>query len=225
MAGLPVTMPTPLPVFDPAIEQIVRWIAPRSALDIGAGDGRLARMLRQAAPECRCAGIEGDARLVAGHGLAALYAPLYLESPASWWREHPEAVFDLVHAGASLTRMAHSEGIDLLQAMVHRAAWLLLVLPEFGIDSPADEPASARPASVWNERSLHWHDLWAFDHLRSVTLVLMRGLQPSATTIDELLARAAAAPPATLDFDGRTPVRPLGLRLVEHPRETAYRPR
>ena len=38
--------------------------------------------------------------------------------------------------------------------------------------------------SAWSERDLQWHDFWAWDNTRSVTLALLRGYRPASVTLD-----------------------------------------
>jgi hypothetical protein len=77
---------------------------------------------------------------------------------------------------------------------------------------------------VWSERDLHWHDLWAWDNCRAITLMVLRGYQPSALTLAQLVDEINAADLPLVHFDGQGFVRPSRLRLVEQRREVDYRP-
>lgn len=73
-----------LPVYDEVVEQLIAWIAPASALDVGTGSGKLGRALQRAAPRCRRVGLECRGALAARAELQALYAPLVLCDAARW---------------------------------------------------------------------------------------------------------------------------------------------
>lgn len=213
------------PVFDAVAEHLIAGIAPTHALDIGAGEGKYGRMLRTVVPACDTSALEIEPVHVERHALAGLYGSVQVTDAARWWRENPDETFDLVVIGDCLQQMPKSEGLDLLNAMTYRAAWLLVVVPEFVIQGAVEGLASAVHRSVWSERDFQWHDLWAWDHARAVSLFLLRGYLPSAVSIDTLVDRIDDAGVPVRDFDGQTMVRPCALRLVDHRREVAYRPR
>jgi trans-aconitate methyltransferase len=214
------------PVFDRVVEHIGSIVEPASALDLGAGSGKYGRMLRQVAPGCTNVAVEIAVDEPAdGAALRPAYDRLEIADIADWWRRNPDEVFDLVIAGDCLQQLPKSAGIDLLNALVYRCAWLIVVVPEFVVQGTVDGASTAVHRSVWSERDLLWHDLWAWDNTRAVSMFLLRGYQASKLNIDQLVARVNEAQLPLLDFDGQTSVRPCRLRLTDHPRETAYRPR
>ena len=218
-------MPGSFPIFDAVCEHLIGAIAPARALDVGAGAGKYGRLLADAAPACERVAIEVEAAHAERFGLHELYQRVEVVDAADWWRHHPDESFDLVIVGDSLQQMAKFDGLDLLNAMTYRAAWLLLVVPEFVVQGAVEGFASAVHRSVWSERDLHWHDWWAWDNARSVTLALLRGYRAAATTLDALVRGLNDANVPLRDYDGGTTVRPCRLRLVDHPREAVYRPR
>jgi hypothetical protein len=213
------------PIFDCVAEQFMALAAPASALDLGAGSGKHGRLLRRAVPACETLAVEIDARHIAGFGLNAVYDRVEAADATRWWRDQHDEIFDLVIAGDCLQHLPKSAGLDLLNAMVYRCAWLLVLVPEFVVQGAVEGADSAVHRSVWSERDLHWHDLWAWDNARAMSLFLLRGYQPSPLSIDALVSHFNEGQVPLLDFDGQTEVRPCRLRLVEHPREAAYRPR
>lgn len=213
------------PIFDAVCERLVAAIAPARALDIGAGAGKHGRLLAAAAPACERVAIEVEAAHVERFALRGLYQRVEIADASEWWRANPEEAFDLVIAGDCLQQMPKSAGLDLLNALVYRAAFLLLVVPEFVVQGAVDGMASAVHRSAWSERDLQWHDLWAYDHARSVTLALLRGYRAASVPLDALVRQLNDAHVPVRDYDGNTVVRPARLRLVDQPREAVYRPR
>lgn len=216
-------MPGSFPVFDAVVQQLVRVLAPQRALDIGTGAGKYGRMLQQAAPDCHREGIELEPTYVQAHGLQALYHRLHVTDASQWWREHPSDTFDLVLLGDCIEHMPKSAGLDLLNAMVYRSAWLVIVAPEFIVQADTDGVASEAHVSVWSERDLHWHDLWAWDNCRATTLMLLRGYLPAPLPLEAVVEQLNAADLPVRHFDGQALVRPARLRLVAHRREVDYR--
>lgn len=215
-------MPGSFVVFDSLARQLIEWIAPRQAIDFGAGAGKFGRLLRSAAPGCRSVAIAPEAAHVQRFGLDELYDEVRVQSAAPWQAGAVSERFDLAILGG-IERMPKSVGLDLLNALAYRAAHTLVIAPEFvvqgdGIDAEAN-------VSVWSERDLHWHDLWAFDNCRATSFFLLRGYLPSPVPLRELVDRVNAANlPVHEFYDAASFVRPARLRLVEQPREVAYRP-
>ncbi|MBL8339920.1 MAG: hypothetical protein JNL30_00515 [Rubrivivax sp.] len=213
------------PIFDAVSRHLIAALAPTSALDIGAGSGKYGRLLAEAAPACERVALEVEAAHAERFALPALYTRVEVADAARWWRRHPEQAFDLVIAGDCLQQMPKSEGLDLVNAMLYRSAYLLLVVPEFVVQGAVEGLDSAVHRSAWSERDLHWHDLWAWDNTRSVTLALLRGYRNATVSLDALVRDFNDAHVPVLDYDGSTHVRPCRLRLVDQAREAVYRPR
>jgi SAM-dependent methyltransferase len=213
------------PIFDAAAEHLIGAISPARALDIGAGAGKYGQLLARAAPACERVALEIEAAHVERFRLRDVYQRVEVADAAQWWRASPEEAFDLVIAGDCLQQMPKSEGLDLLNALVYRSAWLLVVAPEFVVQGAVGGLASAVHRSAWSERDLYWHDLWAWDNTRSVTLALLRGYRAAPMSLDALVRQFNDAHVPLRDYDGAGLVRPGRLRLVDQPREAAYRPR
>lgn len=210
-------------VFDAVVQHLVARLAPARALDVGTGSGKYGRLLAQHAPACQRVGIEIEASHVQRFALDSLYQPLHVEDVTTWWRRTPDALFDLVLLGDCLQHLAKSDGIDLLNALVYRCGWLVLLVPEFLVQPALGGVASQAHRSVWSERDLLWHDLWAWDNCRGITLMVLRGYQPSPLMLPTWVDEVNAGQLPVRHFDGEAFVRPARLRLVQQPREVGYR--
>ncbi len=217
-------MPGSFPVFDAVVHQLISHLAPQRALDVGAGAGKYGRMLAAQAPECRRTAIEVEASYVQQFGLADLYHEVVAEDVRTWWRRTPGERFDLALLGDCLEHLPKSDGQDLLNALVYRCGWVVVLAPEFVVQDAVNGVASEAHVSVWSERDLHWHDLWAWDNCRTIGLWVLRGYQPAALPLTSVVDLLNAANLPLRHFDGQTLVRPARLRLVEHRREVSYRP-
>jgi SAM-dependent methyltransferase len=213
------------PIFDGVVEQLLGWMSPASALDIGAGSGKYGRMLERAVPACERLAIEVDAAHVERFALGTVYHQVETLDAARWWQDDPESAFDVVILGDCLQHLPKSAGLDLLNAMVYRCAWLVVLVPEFIIQGSVDGVDTSVHRSAWSERDMHWHDLWAWDNARAITMFVLRGYRPSALNIDDLVRQVNDGALPLKDYDGQGVVRPCRLRLVDHPREVGYRAR
>jgi hypothetical protein len=216
-------MPGSFPVFDEVVQQLITQVAPRRALDVGAGAGKYGRLLATHAPQCHRTALEVESRYVEQFGLAELYHEVVAEDVRAWWPRTFSTRFDLALLGDCLEHLPKSAGLDLLNALVYRCAWVVVLAPEFVVQDAVDGVASEAHVSVWSERDLHWHDLWAWDNCRTISLLVLRGYQPSALPLTALVESLNEAHLMLRHFDGHTPVRPARLRLVAQQREVAYR--
>lgn len=217
-------MPGSFPVFDAVVEHLLQRLAPQRAVDIGAGAGKYGRMLAASAPDSQRVAVEIEAAHVQRFELDQWYQRVDLADAADWWRQQPGECFDLALLGDSLGHLPKSAGIDLLNALVYRCAWIVVVAPEFIVPQTVDGMASGMHRSVWSERDLAWHDLWAWDNCRATTLMVLRGYQASPNlTLAQWVAEVNAGQVPLRHFDGQADVRPARLRLVQQPREVDYR--
>ncbi|CAM3681114.1 class I SAM-dependent methyltransferase [Roseateles saccharophilus] len=218
-------MPGSFVVFDSFAHHLIGWLGPQRAIDFGAGAGKYGRMLRAAAPGCHIVAVEPEASYAERFGLAGLYDEVQPLTAHDWMAANPEARFDLAILGDCIEHMPKSVGLDLLNALAYRAAYTLVVAPEFIVQGAVGGVEGETHVSVWSERDLHWHDLWAFDNCRATSIFLLRGYLPAPVPLAELVQRVNAAQLPVHDFHAPASfVRPARLRLVEQPRETAYRP-
>jgi SAM-dependent methyltransferase len=217
-------MPGSFMVFDSAVERLIDWLRPASALDIGTGAGKYGEMLARLAPACQRVGIEPEASYAQRFELTACYDLLHPCTAAAWMTQALDSQFDLVILGDCIEHMSKSAGLDLLNFLVYRSAYVLVLAPEFIIQGQVGEVAGEAHVSVWSERDLGWHDLWAWDNCRAVSLLLLRGYQPAKLSLTELVERFNSEAVPIHEFHERqSPVRPARLRLVNLARETSYR--
>ncbi len=216
-------MPGSFPCFDPLTLALLQWLAPPRVLDIGAGAGKYGRLLAQACPNAVATALEAEAAYAQDYGLDQLYGEVVISDAWAWAQRTSELRYDLVIAGDCLEHLPKSQGLDLLNALTYRSAWLLVVAPEFVVQGAVGGVASEIHRSVWSERDFHWHDRWAWDNCRTLSWVLLRGYQASPRSLEDTVRHLNQAQLPVLDFDGSTPVRPAWLRMVEHPRDVSYR--
>lgn len=220
-------MPGSFSVFDSLAEHLIATLAPRSALDIGCGAGKYGQMLARLAPQCRRSAIEPEASYIEQYRLNELYAEVLNCRAADWQAraQSLDAQFDLVILGDCIEHMPKSAGLDLLNFLAYRSAYILVLAPEFVVQSATGGAASEARVSVWSERDLGWHDLWAWENCRSVGLYLLRGYLPVGPALSQVVEGVNALSLPIHEFhDRQSVVRPARLRLVDHGRETSYRP-
>lgn len=216
-------MPGSFACFDPLSAELLAWLAPETVLDVGAGAGKYGHLVQRVCPAAAVTALELESDHVDRYALQQVYRDVVVEDAWSWCSRTPDLHFDVVVAGCCVQHLPKSQGLDLLNLLTYRSAWLLVVVPEFVVPGAAPAQASAVQRSVWSERDFHWHDRWAWDNCRTLSWVLLRGYRPSARSMEATVAHLNQARLPVLDFDGQTPVRPAWLRMVDHVRDVNYR--
>lgn len=212
-------------VFDTVVQHLLEAIGPATALDIGAGAGKYGRLLAQAVPHCHRTAVEPEASYIERFSLTTQYHALHRCTADHWMAAALDSRYDLAILGDCIEHMPKSAGLDLLNFLVYRCAYVLVIAPEFVVQGAVGDVAGEAHLSVWSERDLGWHDLWAWDNCRAVSLLLLRGYQPSTVSLAEVVERINAGSVPLHEFHDRDSlVRPARLRLVDQGRETSYRP-
>lgn len=200
--------------FDDAVVELLRAIAPRNIIDIGAGSGKYAGLVARAdlqeAPHLTA--IEPGEPAAKRLRLPGLYNSVVQASAESLF-DDPFFRADLVIMGDVIEHMRASDGLDLLQFLVYRAAYILVITPDA-------MPMFAGPGffgchnSIWRPRQFEWHDLWAFDQWNELHLYLLRGYQAgSGPTLPQVVERVNATG-CPLDTAGLRP-QPVNLRIYD----------
>ena len=187
-------MPYSKPVFDDLAAALVRAIAPRSCLDLGAGAGKYGKLVRRECPACRLEAIESHPANVARFRLAEIYDSVACADVMSLFESGLEAAYDLIVIGDLIEHLRKSDGVDLLHFLVYRAAFILLVYPTRFIQGAVDGNPKEAHVSVWSALDFAWCERTRVAAKAKQELVVLRGFLPHGLAIgqlDRLLASAA----------------------------------
>lgn len=145
-------MPYSGTLLDGNFEQFFRLVAggpPPRVLDIGAGAGKYAKLIRQIRPDAHLTAVEVERRYIQHFSLNGLYNTV-LEMPGQMLMRNIEATYDLVIMGDVIEHMPKSEGVDLLNFLVYRSAWLWLQFPIRYLQNALDGIESEAHVSIWD---------------------------------------------------------------------------
>lgn len=163
--------------FDETISHLIRLLKPRTVLDIGAGAGKYANLVRAIDPKIHITATELGEASIERHSLAEKYDVILRETSSSIIENHPLSTYDLVIMGDVIEHMRKSEGLDFLNWINYRAKYIAIVVPEA---MPMNrDPWYEGHNSVWTDRDFGWHDNWCGAHVEQAQLFLMRGYPAS----------------------------------------------
>jgi hypothetical protein len=179
-------MPYSKPVFDSLAAQIIRALAPRTCLDLGAGAGKYGKLVRRECPVCRLTAVESNRDYIARFGLEEIYDAVECADVMALFDTALEAEYDLVVAGDLMEHLRKSDGIDLLNFIVYRTAFILLVYPTRFVQGVVDGNRREAHISAWSAADFAWCECTSVLAKAKQEMVVLRGFLPHASTIADL---------------------------------------
>ncbi len=127
------------------------------------------------------------------------------------------ATTSLTQGGDVIEHMRHSEGQDLLEFLIYRCTYIIVVTPEC---MPMNHPVFfVGHNSHWPPRAMNWHDWWAHDRVGQMHLYILRGLLdwhavPLLDLVDQINATQT---PLEVPYSAdKTRTRPVDLKVVDN---------
>lgn len=161
--------------FDASLVRAIEILQPKTILDIGAGDGKVAAILR-ASPllqDVHITALEPDKDCNAKLR-AAGYNDIINAMTHELYRHHKQK-YDVVIMGDVIEHLTHGEGRDLLEFLLYRSGYILIVTPD--CMPMIEDEFHIGHNSQWRPTSFYWCDLWAMARLRVMFFYILRGYQ------------------------------------------------
>lgn len=183
-------MPYSSPVFDKTIAELFTMLKPATLLDLGAGAGKYGAMIQKVNDRVQATAVELEKEYIKRFKLHSMYSHVWhcsvmdLISP-----RHYEIAFDVIMIGDILEHLRKSEGIDLLNFLIYRCKWVVVVFPHRYLQNAVDGHDSEAHISVWNESdffSFERTDLFEKERQR---LIVLRGYLEKAVSIEEVASK------------------------------------
>ncbi|TDR32173.1 methyltransferase domain-containing protein [Hydromonas duriensis] len=170
--------------YDEVFKHFVSVLKPNAVLDIGAGSGKYGKLVRQVMPEAKISGVEIDEEGAKRNQLEQIYDEVITIPTTDFLMKHPDKNFDLVVIGDCIEHMFKSVGLDLLNYLNYRSAYVLIITPDGMVMNK--DPYYLGHISNWTERDLMWHDNFGHERVGVMQLFLMRGLlRPDLPTLGQ----------------------------------------
>lgn len=179
-------MPYSSSVFDSIVKKIISFLNPKRCLDVGAGAGKYGLMIKAMQKNPFLLGVEIEPDYIKKFKLKEIYKKVLRCNAADLIDKIQEDKFDLVILGDVLEHMKKSAGIDLLNFLVYRSKFILVVYPEKYIQNIVGGYKNEAHISIWNEK-----DFEIFDHTKlkgkgKQRLLIIRGYVESSKKISQI---------------------------------------
>jgi len=179
-------MPHSCDAFDATVRSILEQLRPPVLLDIGCGAGKYGQMAFDRA--AIRIGVEPDAAYIDQFSLAEHYERLIM-ADAITLIDKPRERYDLVIMGDVIEHMRKSAAIDLLNFLIYRSGYIIIVTPEGFIQDDWYGHVGEAHISTWSARDF---EPWPLIHRRVehpsalMHLFVIRGYHPARVELADL---------------------------------------
>jgi SAM-dependent methyltransferase len=178
-------------------------LSPQRVLDIGCGAGKYGELLRSLVPAAHLTGIESEAGYVTRFKLNLIYDDVRVMNATDLIANATDEFYDLVIIGDCIEHLPKSAGLDLLNFLTYRCAYILVIAPEFDVQNTHEGVQAEAHISVWSERDFEWHDLWATTAVMNMLLFVLRGYLKFPVSLPDLVDKLNLAQPPLFSRTGK----------------------
>lgn len=204
-------MPSSFSNFDSVVKELIQIIHPTSFLDIGCGAGKYGKLVKSIHNNCHTTGIEIEESYRLQFDIDNIYNDILIGDAWNIISKDYSKYYDLCIIGDCIEHMKKSTGIDLVNFLVYRTQYIILLIPEFIVQDSVNGIDSESHVSVWNETDFLWHDRWAWDNAYTISIFVLRGYQPSSINFDDLIDSVNERKVFINDFYSERILRPVNL--------------
>ena len=163
------------PSFDAALVRAIEILQPKTILDIGAGDGKVGKVLRTSPliKDACIIALEPDSEC--NPRLKAAGYDEVINEMTDYLYDHPDGKYDVIILGDVIEHLKHSDGRDLIEFLSYRCGYMFIITPDC-MPMLADRFHIGHN-SFWRPNAFDWCDLWAHARYRVLYFYILRGFQ------------------------------------------------
>ncbi len=185
------SMPMSSDAFDSLMGNLISNLKPGRVCDIGPGAGKYGKMARDISNAfnfpIKTTGIEIDESYVEEYLLRDIYDEIVI-GDANELITKPKTRFDLVIIGDCIEHMRKSDAIDLLNFLVYRVGYIVVIWPDEAVQDDWEGHAAEAHISTWSKNDFiswkHYHTS-RFHSYGKMNLVVVKGLQDVKFSISD----------------------------------------
>ncbi len=180
-------MPYSSPLFDNAINAVIKKIKPKTCYDLGAGAGKYSELISKISPETKTVAIEIEKEYIEKFNLKSTYSKVLnisvmdLLTPKFY-----ETNFDTVIIGDTIEHLKKSEGIDILNFLVYRCRWIIIQFPVRYLQNSVDNHTSEAHISVWGKSDFSVFEKSKLYAKQGQRLIVIRGYLEKTISLNQI---------------------------------------
>lgn len=140
--------------FDKTVEKFIKQHKFENYLDVGSGAGKYGKMIRNIYPDANIIGVESDKSYIKEFSLRDIYSKVHHESIEHFVDHNPNFQTELTIIGDCLEHLKKSDGIDLINFLMYRTKYILIIYPTQCIQYSWQGHSSEAHRSVWSNKDL-----------------------------------------------------------------------
>lgn len=138
--------------FDLVVEEFIKKHKFSNFLDIGSGAGKYGKIIRNIFPDANIVGIEAEKSYIKEFKLKDIYTKIHHEYIERFIDKNPDFQTEMVIIGDCLEHLKKSAGIDLINFLVYRAKYILIIYPTKCIQYSWRGHHTEAHMSIWNNK-------------------------------------------------------------------------
>lgn len=179
-------MPYSSPFFDNNVKDFIKNHRFMNYLDVGAGAGKYGAMIREVYPQAKIVAIEPDKEYIRKFKLSKIYDEIISKKAEEYFFTLPDFKTEVCIIGDCIEHLKKSDGIDLINYLVYRTHYIILIFPSAFIQYSYEGHALEAHISVWNKSdfAIYKHK---FFKKPPMNMVIIQGYlsDPHAITLKE----------------------------------------
>lgn len=180
-------MPYSSALFDKTVKNIINQLKPKICLDIGTGAGKYGLIIRGIVEDVKIIGVEVEKDYISKFNLKKIYDEIRCCDVSNFINKKSiEEKYDLVIMGDIIEHMKKSDGVDLINFLIYRSKYILILYPEKYLQNSVDGYEHEAHISIWGE-----NDFINFEHTKIIkkenqNIIILKGYLGKKNNLKQL---------------------------------------
>lgn len=168
-------MPYSSILFDQQVRRFIEQKKFSKYLDIGSGAGKYGQIIREVIENPYIETIEPEKKYIKEFKLIKLYDKIYNTGVEHFFDSRPDYTTNVVIIGDCIEHLKKSDGIDLINFLVYRCNYLIIIFPSKVIQYSWQGHSMEAHRSIWTRNDFEDFDYQYF-RKEFMNLVIVKGL-------------------------------------------------
>lgn len=178
-------MPYSGPTFDKLVEEFIQTKQLKNYLDVGCGAGKYGKLIKSLIPSATVQGVEVSSNYISQFKLDTIYDQIFNLNIKDFLRNNLNFTTDLVIIGDCLEHLWKSDGLDMINFLVYRSKYILVIFPTELLQFDDDQEPSEHHISAWSEKDFENFEFEAYKG-GCMNLIIINGYLLKMKTVESI---------------------------------------